>query len=286
MAAGKSTRMVTEMPKVLHEICGRPMLAYVIDACRAAGIKRIVCVVGYRKDEVINAFGREPDITFVEQKEQKGTGHAVMVCREALASFDGDLVIIAGDMPLLRHETLELLTKTHQAQNSAVTLATANKDGQPSARIVLLKGLDARGFIFFTNYLSRKARELDENPRAAMVFYWAGQERQVCVRGTVSKVPREESEAYFRSRPRGSRLAAWASHQSDVIENRAVLEERWAQLEKQYAGKDIPTPDFWGGYVLDPDYIEFWQGRPSRLHDRFRYIRQPDRTWRIERLSP
>ncbi|HON68917.1 MAG TPA: NTP transferase domain-containing protein, partial [Phycisphaerae bacterium] len=128
MAAGKSTRMVTEMPKVLHEICGRPMLAYVIDACRAAGIKRIVCVVGYRKDEVINAFGREPDITFVEQKEQKGTGHAVMVCREALASFDGDLVIIAGDMPLLRHETLELLTKTHQAQNSAVTLATAVLD--------------------------------------------------------------------------------------------------------------------------------------------------------------
>jgi bifunctional UDP-N-acetylglucosamine pyrophosphorylase / glucosamine-1-phosphate N-acetyltransferase len=125
MAAGRSTRMVTEMPKVLHEICGRPMLAYVIDACRAAGIDRIVCVVGYRKEEVIAAFGHEPDITFVEQKEQKGTGHAVMVCREALSDFDGDLVIIAGDMPLLRHETLELLTRTHQSQNSAVTLATA-----------------------------------------------------------------------------------------------------------------------------------------------------------------
>ncbi|HPU56099.1 MAG TPA: pyridoxamine 5'-phosphate oxidase [Verrucomicrobiota bacterium] len=184
------------------------------------------------------------------------------------------------------YKALLQVTGNEPMDLNAVTLATANKDGQPSARIVLLKGLDARGFIFFTNYLSRKARELDQNPRAAMVFYWAGQERQVCVRGTVSKVPREESEAYFRSRPRGSRLAAWASHQSDVIENRAVLEERWAQLEKQYAGKDIPTPDFWGGYVLDPDYIEFWQGRPSRLHDRFRYIRQPDRTWRIERLSP
>lgn len=125
MAAGRSTRMVTETPKVLHEICGRPMLAYVIDACRAAGIDRIVCVVGYRKEEVIGAFGNEPDITFVEQKDQKGTGHAVMVCRDALSDFEGDLVIIAGDMPLVRHETLELLTRTHKSQNSAVTLATA-----------------------------------------------------------------------------------------------------------------------------------------------------------------
>lgn len=125
MAAGRSTRMVTETPKVLHEICGRPMLAYVIDACRAAGIDRIVCVVGYRKEEVISAFGDEPDLTFVEQKDQKGTGHAVMVCRDALSDFEGDLVIIAGDMPLVRHETLELLTRTHKSQNSAVTLATA-----------------------------------------------------------------------------------------------------------------------------------------------------------------
>lgn len=125
MAAGKSTRMVTEMPKVLHEICGRPMLAYVIDACRAAGIQRIICVVGYRKEDVISAFGNEPDITFIEQVEQKGTGHAVMVCAKALADFDGDVVIIAGDMPLVRHETLELLIRTHKSQNSAVTLATA-----------------------------------------------------------------------------------------------------------------------------------------------------------------
>jgi pyridoxamine 5'-phosphate oxidase len=169
---------------------------------------------------------------------------------------------------------------------NAATLATADKEGHPSARIVLLKGLDSRGFIFFTNYTSRKARDLDENPRAAMVFYWADQERQVCVRGTVSKLPRAESEAYFRIRPRGSRIAAWASRQSDVIENRAVLEKRWAELEAQYSGKEIPMPDFWGGYVLEPDCIEFWQGRPSRLHDRFRYTRQPDRSWCIERISP
>lgn len=125
LAAGKSTRMVTDLPKVLHEVCGRPMLAYVVDALRAAGINRIICVVGYRKEEVISTFQGDPDITFVEQTEQKGTGHAVMVCREALSDFDGDLVIIAGDMPLLRHETLELLVQTHKGQNSAVTLATA-----------------------------------------------------------------------------------------------------------------------------------------------------------------
>jgi bifunctional UDP-N-acetylglucosamine pyrophosphorylase / glucosamine-1-phosphate N-acetyltransferase len=128
LAAGKSTRMVTELPKVLHEVCGRPMLAYVIDALRTAGISRIICVVGYRKDDVIRLFGGEPGITFVEQVEQKGTGHAVMVCREALADFEGDLVIIAGDMPLVRSETLELLVKTHKGQNSAVTLATALLD--------------------------------------------------------------------------------------------------------------------------------------------------------------
>jgi len=125
LAAGKSTRMVTDMPKVLHEVCGRPMLAYVIDALRAAGIGRIICVVGYRKEDVIGAFSGEPDITFVEQVEQKGTGHAVKVCREALSGFEGDLVIIAGDMPLIRSQTMELLVKTHKAQNSAVTLATA-----------------------------------------------------------------------------------------------------------------------------------------------------------------
>jgi bifunctional UDP-N-acetylglucosamine pyrophosphorylase/glucosamine-1-phosphate N-acetyltransferase len=137
LAAGKSTRMVTDMPKVLHEVCGRPMLAYVVDALRAAGVSRIICVVGYRKDDVINTFRNEPDITFVEQTEQKGTGHAVMVCRDALADFDGNLVIIAGDMPLVRSETLELLVKTHKTQNSAVTLATAVLDNPTSyGRIV------------------------------------------------------------------------------------------------------------------------------------------------------
>jgi pyridoxamine 5'-phosphate oxidase len=169
---------------------------------------------------------------------------------------------------------------------NAATLATADKDGRPSARVVLLKGVDERGFVFFTNYESRKARELEENPNAAMVFYWADQERQVSVAGTVTKLGREESEAYFRTRPKGSRLAAWASRQSAVIPDRSTLEQRWKELQAQHPGDDVPMPPFWGGYVLAAARIEFWQGRPSRLHDRFRYTRQDGGSWLIERLSP
>lgn len=169
---------------------------------------------------------------------------------------------------------------------NAATLATADKEGRPSARVVLLKAVDERGFVFFTNYDSRKGREIAENPNVALVFYWPDQERQVCIAGLAAKIPRAESEAYFESRPRGSRLAAWASHQSDVIENRAVLEDRWRELQAKYPGDHVPTPPNWGGFVLAPVRIEFWQGRPSRLHDRFRYSKQPDGAWSIERLSP
>ena len=169
---------------------------------------------------------------------------------------------------------------------NAATLATADKDGRPSARTVLLKGVDERGFIFFTNYQSRKGRELAENPQGALVFHWADQARQVCIAGVVEKIPRAESEAYFRTRPRGSRLGAWASRQSESVENRECLEKRWSELETEYPGDDIPTPPNWGGYVLSPGRIEFWQGRPSRLHDRFCYSRQPDKSWRLERLQP
>jgi pyridoxamine 5'-phosphate oxidase len=169
---------------------------------------------------------------------------------------------------------------------TAMTLATADKEGRPSARIVLLKGVDQRGFVFYTNYDSRKGQELAENAQAALVFYWSDQEREVCVAGEVSKLPPAESDAYFNSRPRGSQLGAWASQQSAVVRDRAALEEKWNQMEAQYAGQPIPRPPHWGGYVLSPARIEFWQGRPNRLHDRFRYTRQPDKTWRIERLSP
>jgi pyridoxamine 5'-phosphate oxidase len=150
----------------------------------------------------------------------------------------------------------------------------------------LLKGVDERGFVFYTNYDSRKGRELAGNPHAALTFYWADSERQVCVGGAVSKLSREESEAYFKSRPRGSRLAAWASNQFDVVADRPALEKRWSEVAARFPGDDVPLPSNWGGLVLKPDWIEFWQGRPSRLHDRFRYTRQPEGSWKLERIAP
>lgn len=177
------------------------------------------------------------------------------------------------------------LRNRRPADVNAMTLSTVGPDGQPSSRTVLLKGVDARGFIFFTNYDSRKGRELAGNPHAALTFFWSSLERQVCVAGSVSKLPVAESAEYFHSRPRGSQIGAWASNQSEVIPDRATLERRWRELEKQYPG-EVPLPPNWGGFVLNPDRIEFWQGRPSRLHDRYRYQKQPDGTWKIERLSP
>jgi pyridoxamine 5'-phosphate oxidase len=169
---------------------------------------------------------------------------------------------------------------------NAMMLATVDAAGRPSARTVLLKGVDERGFVFFTNHDSRKGRELAGNPHAALTFYWVDSERQVCVGGTVGKLSREASEAYFKSRPRGSRLAAWASNQYDVVADRAALEKKWNETASRFPGADVPLPPNWGGFVLKPDWIEFWQGRPSRLHDRFRYTRQPEGSWKLERIAP
>jgi pyridoxamine 5'-phosphate oxidase len=168
---------------------------------------------------------------------------------------------------------------------NAMTLATATPDGKPSARVVLLKGFDARGFVFYTNYEGRKGRELAENPRAALVFYWGELERQVRVEGRVWRVLEEESDAYYASRPRGSRLGAWASAQSRSVERRELVEERLRELEREYTGREVPRPPFWGGYRVEPEEIEFWQGRENRLHDRLVYRRSSD-GWRIERLQP
>ena len=169
---------------------------------------------------------------------------------------------------------------------NAMTLATADRQGRPSARIVLLKGTDARGFIFFTNYESRKGHELAENPNASLVMYWAELERQVCINGSVGRISREESEKYFDSRPKGSRLSAWVSSQSKPIGNRGDLEKQLIEVAAKYSGNDVPTPPYWGGFCLTPERIEFWQGRPDRLHDRFEYAKQPDGRWVIQRLSP
>ena len=169
---------------------------------------------------------------------------------------------------------------------NAMTLSTVDSRGHPSARIVLLKAIDGRGFVFFSNYESRKGRELAGNPRASLLFPWIALERQVIIEGPVTRVSREESETYFHSRPRASQLSAWVSQQSAIIPGRTVLEDSLKVLEKKYAGAEIPLPPNWGGYRVTPETIEFWQGRRSRLHDRLRFRREKDGSWSVERLAP
>ena len=169
---------------------------------------------------------------------------------------------------------------------NAMTLATVDPNGQPWTRTVLLKICDERGFSFFTNYAGAKARQLAANPRAALTFWWSALERQVNVSGTVSKVEAAETEVYFHSRPASSQLGAWASAQSEVVADRAQLERQFSAALEKFGETDIPVPPHWGGYRLSPETIEFWQGRRSRLHDRFRYTREADGSWKIERLSP
>jgi pyridoxamine 5'-phosphate oxidase len=180
---------------------------------------------------------------------------------------------------------LEQAVAAEVFEPTAMTLATADASGMPDARMVLLKGIDDGGFVFYTDYRSRKATELAANPRAALVFFWPELERQVRVAGPVERVSRAATEAYFRSRPRGSRLGAWASVQSSVIAGRDVLEERLRAAEERHAGTEVAVPDHWGGFRVVPVEMELWQGRSSRLHDRIRY-RRDGSAWAVERLSP
>ena len=193
---------------------------------------------------------------------------------------------LASD-PMTQFEAwfLEACEKDPDATN-AVSLASASPDGNPSVRTVLMKRYDKNGFIFFTNYTSRKGRDLESNPRAAMLFPWARQSRQVIARGAIERISAEESFEYFRTRSRGSRIGAWASEQSTVIADRSVLESKIAELTERFADQEVPLPDFWGGYRLTPETVEFWQGQASRLHDRFEYRRRSVSEWEIVRLSP
>jgi pyridoxamine 5'-phosphate oxidase len=200
--------------------------------------------------------------------------------REALAEADVD-----ADPVVQFGRWFEQAEQAGLLEPTAMTLATATPDGRPSARMVLLRGFDERGFCFYTNYESRKGVELAANPRAALVFWWGELERQVRIEGPVAPTSRAESEAYFHSRPPGSQLSAAASPQSRVIQDRAVLERRVAELATGSAADQVPLPDFWGGYRLTHEVVEFWQGRPNRLHDRLRYRRAGD-GWKIERLAP
>lgn len=169
---------------------------------------------------------------------------------------------------------------------NAMSLATAWRDGRPLVRTVLLKQFDARGFVFFTNFESRKAQQLAENPRAALLFPWVALERQVMIAGAVERVSIADATAYFITRPVGSQLAAWASPQSSVLTSRQMLEMKWEEMKRKFADGKIPLPSFWGGYRVIPESFEFWQGRANRLHDRFQYTRDGDARWRIERLAP
>ena len=180
---------------------------------------------------------------------------------------------------------MEEVRKSNLIDPSAMILATANKDSIPSVRVVLLKGFDYEGFTFFTNYESKKGKELIENPNASILFFWKEFERQVRISGIIKKVSQKESEEYFYSRPYESRLAAWASNQSEVIPNRDFLEIKFNNLKEKYQEKDVPLPPFWGGFKLLADNFEFWQGRENRLHDRISYLKEGD-TWKIVRLAP
>ena len=205
--------------------------------------------------------------------------------KHVVANILDESKVPANPINLFRRWFNEAIASGSRLPDS-MTLATATRDGKPSARMVLLKGVEDDGFVFYTNYNSRKATEMDDNPRAALVLYWSQLDRQVRIEGRVERISAAESDEYFQTRPRESQLGALASPQSEVIESREVLEENFRKLDEQYRDRPVERPPHWGGYRLRPDLIEFWQNREGRLHDRILYERQPDGSWTVKRLAP
>jgi len=191
------------------------------------------------------------------------------------------------DDPIVQFEDwFRYACETVPLDPNAVTLSTVDADNRPSSRTVLLKSFDERGFVFFTNYESRKAVDIARNPNVSLLFFWSEAARQVKIRGTAEKISTRESLAYFLSRPRGSQIGAWVSAQSSVVSSRSLLENKFQEIKKKFKNKEVPLPSFWGGYRVVPQEVEFWQGRRNRLHDRFEYTRHGDDSWTIERLAP
>ncbi len=210
-----------------------------------------------------------------------------------IADIRKDYMLAALDEDIVGHDPIAFFQKwfsqaqeAHITEVNAMSLATADSHGIPHARIVLLKGLDPHGFVFFTNYDSAKGRDMNANPHAALVFFWKELERQVRIEGIIEKVSPGESDAYFQSRPAGSRIGAWASPQSEEIPDRNILDKNYSKYEAEFSNKDIPRPIYWGGYRVIPNHIEFWQGRPSRMHDRILFTKNEEGTWNRSRLAP
>lgn len=220
------------------------------------------------------------------EKDPPQHGMDVAALRRSATGFALDREDLNDDPIVQFEDWFRYACETVSLDPNAVTLATVDSKMRPSSRTVLLKSFDEKGFVFFTNYESRKAADMEKNPNVSLLFFWSESARQVKIRGTAEKIPMKESLAYFLSRPRGSQIGAWVSAQSSVIASRSLLEAKFQEIKQKFRDKDVTLPAFWGGYRVVPDQIEFWQGRRNRLHDRFEFTKQDDGSWKIERLAP